>query len=556
MTRTDPSDGHSTGESLLTVRGLRIETSTANGDRTEILKGVDIDLQRGRVLGLVGESGAGKTMLGLAAMGYIRSGCRIAGGNVYFRGLDLTAASEKTKRKLRGEAIAYMAQSAIASFNPAHRLVKQFAETPLQHGVKNKGQAYADAIDWYRRLSLPSPETIGFLYPHQVSGGQLQRSMLAMAMACRPDLIVFDEPTTALDVTTQIEVLAAIRAVIKQFQTAAIYISHDLAVVAQVADRIVVMRHGEIVEEADTRTMLATPRESYTKSLWALRSLQKIETPRNDEQPLLSVQHANARYRSGDQVLHDLSLHTYKGRTLAVVGQSGSGKSTLARVIVGLLPPDSGEILFNQAALPPTLKQRSLDQRRRIQMIYQTPDTALNPRQQVKEILGRTVQLYFGKRGKELNRRVAELLEMIELPSSFADRYPSELSGGQKQRIGIARALAAEPDLVICDEVTSELDRIVAQNILKLLLDRQRDFGFSYLFITHDLGTVEAIADEVVVMLRGRVVEQGPKSKIMSAPREDYTKLLLASVPRMDADWLDGVLEQRDRLVEGAVEPT
>ncbi len=553
MTATDTTPAQSSGDSLLTIRGLRIDTSSADGGRTEIVKGVDLDLPRGRVVGLVGESGAGKTMLGLAAMGYIRSGCRIAGGQVLFRGEDLVAASEKAKRKLRGEAIAYMAQSAIASFNPAHRLIKQFAETPLQHGVKNKEQAYADAIDWYGRLSLPGPETVGFLYPHQVSGGQLQRSMLAMAMACRPDLIIFDEPTTALDVTTQIEVLAAIRAVIKQFHTAAIYISHDLAVVAQVADRIVVMRHGEIVEEADTRTMLAAPRESYTKSLWALRSSTKIETPRNDEQPLLSVLHANARYSSGDQVLHDLSLHVYKGRTLAVVGQSGSGKSTLARVIVGLLPPESGEILFNQAALPPTLGQRSLDQRRRIQMIYQTPDTAFNPRQTVKQILGRPVQLYFGKRGKELDRRVAELLEMIELPPSFADRYPSELSGGQKQRIGIARALAAEPDLVICDEVTSELDRIVAQNILKLLLDRQRDFGFSYLFITHDLGTVAAIADEVMVMLQGRVVEQGPKSKIMSAPREDYTKLLLASVPRMDADWLDGVLAQRDRLTSAEV---
>ncbi len=548
MRATNPTSGHSTGESLLTIRGLRIDTSTADGGRTEIVKGVDLDLRAGHVLGLVGESGAGKTMLGLAALGYVRSGCHITGGQILFRGKDLVAASEKFKRKLRGEAIAYMAQSAIASFNPAHRLIKQFAETPLQHGVKNKQQTYADATNWYRRLSLPDPEKIGFLYPHQVSGGQLQRAMLAMAMACRPDLIIFDEPTTALDVTTQIEVLAAIRAVIKQFQTAAIYISHDLAVVAQVADRIVVMRQGEIVEEADTRTMLAAPRERYTKSLFALRSLKKIETPRTDQPPLLSVLHANARYRSGDQVLHDLSLDVYRGRTLAVVGQSGSGKSTLARVIVGLLPPDSGEILFNQKALPPILGQRALDQRRRIQMIYQTPDTALNPRQTVKDILGRPVRLYFGKRGEELDRRVAELLEMIELPPRFADRYPSELSGGQKQRIGIARALAAEPDLIICDEVTSELDRIVAQNILKLLVDRQRDFGFSYMFITHDLGTVEAIADEVMVMLRGRVVEDGPKSQIMSTPREDYTKLLLASVPRMDVGWLDRVLAERNHL--------
>lgn len=533
---------------LLTIRDLHIE-GRADETWNEIVKGVSLTLNRGEVLGLIGESGAGKSTLGLAAMGYTRDGCRISGGSVSFDGIDLVGASAKTKRSLLGSRIAYVAQSAAASFNPAHRLIDQYTEAPFQHGTSSRDEAARDAVDLYQRMRLPDPETIGFRYPHQVSGGQLQRAMTAMAMACRPDLIIFDEPTTALDVTTQIEVLAAIRNIVEQFNTSAIYITHDLAVVAQMADRIKVLLRGEEVEEADTATMLTTPQEDYTKSLWAVRSHARQEQPAADqsETPILSVKNVTAAYGSV-KVLHDVSFDIHKRRTVAVVGESGSGKSTTARVITGLLPPMNGNVLFDGSQLPPNYKSRSGDQLRTVQMIYQMADTALNPKQTVGQIIGRPVQFYLGLRGQALRDRVSDLLKMIELePGDFLDRLPSELSGGQKQRVGIARALAAEPRVIICDEVTSALDQIVAEGILKLLDRLQSELDLAYMFITHDLATVKAIADEVVVMQSGKVVEQGQKSAMFQPPHDPYTELLLSSVPEMDPNWLTDLLKQRAR---------
>src|SRR5215813_7543398 len=406
----------------------------------------------------------------------------------------------------------------------------------------NGDEARRNAVDLYRRLRLPNPETIGNRYPHQVSGGQLQRAMTAMSMSCRPDLIVFDEPTTALDVTTQIEVLAAIRNIVRQFQTAAIHITHDLAVVAQMADRVMVLRYGELVEEAPSRTMLSSPQQAYTKSLWAVRSLRKEEEP--GEETLLRVDNVNAGY-GVLKVLHDVSVTVPRGRTVAVVGESGSGKSTLARIITGLLPPIEGEITFNGKVLPRALKDRDGDTLRRIQMIYQMPDTALNPRQTVYEVIGRPIEFYRGLTGRKKEARIVELLKLIEMDAGYVDRYPSELSGGQKQRICIARALAAEPELIICDEVTSALDQIVQEGILQLLMRLQRELHVSYLFITHDIATVRAISDEIVVMFQGRVVQQGPKTKVLSPPHPAYTELLLSSVPEMDPDWLSNLLARR-----------
>ncbi|CTQ52031.1 Glutathione import ATP-binding protein GsiA [Roseibium album] len=531
---------------LLTIKDLYIE-GRADETWSGIVNGVSLTLNRGEVLGLIGESGAGKSTLGLAAMGYTRDGCRISSGSVTFDGTDLVGAPGKTKRHLLGSRIAYVAQSAAASFNPAHRLIDQFTEAPVQHGTSSRDVAAKDAVDLYQRMRLPDPETIGFRYPHQVSGGQLQRAMTAMAMACRPDLIIFDEPTTALDVTTQIEVLAAIRNIVDQFQTAAIYITHDLAVVAQMADRIKVLLRGDEVEEAETAAMLASPQEDYTKSLWAVRSHARTEQPAADraEMPVLSVQNVTAAY-GPIKVLHDVSFDIHKRRTVAVVGESGSGKSTTARVITGLLPPLEGQVLFNGSALPPNYKTRSGDQLRKVQMIYQMADTALNPKQTVGQIVGRPVQFYLGLRGQALRDRVAELLNMIELePGDFLERLPSELSGGQKQRVGIARALAAEPQMIICDEVTSALDQIVAEGILKLLDRLQGELDLAYMFITHDLATVKAIADEVVVMQSGKVIEQGQKSAMFTPPHDPYTELLLSSVPEMDPDWLTDLLKRR-----------
>ena len=527
---------------LLSMTDIHIE-GYSDDKWHQIVKGVSLELRRGEVLGLIGESGAGKSTLGLAAMGFARPGCRITSGQISFDGQNLLSLSEAERRALRGGRIAYVAQSAAASFNPAHRLLDQTIEATLRSTDSSAADAHKDAVQLYDTLQLPSPQTIGDRFTHQVSGGQLQRVMTAMAMSPRPDLIIFDEPTTALDVTTQVEVLAAIRDIVSRFNTAAIYITHDLAVVAQMADKIKVLRYGQTIEDAPTRQMLADPQQPYTKSLWAVRSIQRDQRASGDI--ILSMQGVDARYGKGDKVLDDVSIDLPRGRTVAVVGESGSGKSTAARVITGLLPQEAGQITFKGQRLPAALKQRSRTQLQQIQMIYQMADTALNPRHKVREIIGRPLEFYLGLTGSARDQRIFELLAMIELDESFADRLPEELSGGQKQRICIARALAAEPEVIICDEVTSALDQIVQEGILKLLLSLQERLGLSYLFITHDIATVRAIADEIVVMFMGKVVEQGPKQQIFTPPHPDYTELLLSSVPDMDPDWLTGLLTTR-----------
>jgi peptide/nickel transport system ATP-binding protein len=535
------------GEVLLEMKGLKIE-GKSDDVWNPIVKGVDLTLKRGEVLGLIGESGAGKSTLGLAAMGFARPGCRISGGTIVFDGKDLIAASEDELRAMWGSRIAYVAQSAAASFNPAHHILAQTIETAVGHNIMTREKAESDARDLYKRLQLPKPDTIGDRYPHQVSGGQLQRAMTAMAMSCRPDLIIFDEPTTALDVTTQVEVLAAMRNIVEEFNTAAIYITHDLAVVAQMAHRIMVLRYGNLVEEAPTRDMLKQPAQEYTKSLWAVRKLQKPEDISDDI--ALRIHNVTASYTGSVKVLDNVTVQVPRGRTVAVVGESGSGKSTLARAITGLLPPSQGEIYFNGKPLPKTLNERDKDTLRRIQMIYQSADTALNPRQKVRDIIGRPLEFYLGLKGADRDRRVVELLEGIELNESYIDRFPGEMSGGQKQRISIARALAANPEIIICDEVTSALDQIVQEEILSLLMRLQKDTNVSYLFITHDIATVRAISDEIVVMHQGKVVQQGPKSKVLSPPYPAYTELLLSSVPEMDPDWLTGLLAKRSKKAQ------
>ena len=543
---------------LLNISKLSID-GIVDESRSRIVNEVSLKLKKGEVLGLIGESGAGKSTLGLAAMGYTRDGCEIVEGSIEFDGVDLVNCSDNERRDLMGSRIAYVAQSAAASFNPSHRIINQYTEAPIFHGKSSRRDAEADAIQLYNRLRLPQPDLIGFRYPHQVSGGQLQRAMTAMAMSCRPDLIIFDEPTTALDVTTQIEVLSSIRDIVEQFSTAAIYITHDLAVVAQMADRIKVLLRGNEVEENTTRQMLKAPRESYTKSLWAVRSFQRKQKSlaKAEATPVISVQNVTAAYGKNEPVVRNVSFDIHAGRTVAVVGESGSGKSTAARCITGLLPPLSGSISFNGTPLPPDYRNRSNDQLRQIQMIYQMADTALNPRRKIGEIIGRPVEFYRGLTGQAKRRRVGELLAQIELePGEFIDRYPSEVSGGQKQRIGIARALAAEPKFVICDEVTSALDQLVAEGILRLLTDLQDKMHLSFMLITHDLSTVRAIADEVVVMKDGAVVEAGPKDDMFTPPHHAYTDLLLSSVPEMDPSWLDNLLSARgfDNIGDAAIE--
>jgi peptide/nickel transport system ATP-binding protein len=533
---------------LLDIKGLVIEaTSYPPGEPPKditLVHGVDVQLRRGKVLGLIGESGAGKSTIGLSAMAYGRGGVRLTAGSIRLNGREIRTAPPADLRKLRGKEVTYVAQSAAAAFNPAKRLMDQVIEATLAHGIMSRAEAEKRAVMLFAKLGLPNPETFGTRYPHQVSGGQLQRAMTAMALCPKPDLVIFDEPTTALDVTTQIDVLAAIKEAIRDTHVAALYITHDLAVVAQVADDIMVLRHGRKVELGTTDQIINSPTQDYTKALVSVRSLEHAE--KSAAAPILSVEGITARYRGTNfDVLKNVTIDLAPGQTLAVVGESGSGKSTLARAITGLLPPTKGRITFAGRQLSAAMPARTRDDLREIQMIYQMADTAMNPRQTVGTIIGRPLEFYFGLKGAERDRRVQDLLDHIEMGKGFADRYPAELSGGQKQRVCIARALAANPRLIICDEVTSALDPLVADGILKLLLNLQAEANVAYLFITHDLATVRAIADKIAVMYKGAVVRYGQKSDVLAPPFDDYTDLLLSSVPEMEIGWLEKVIAHR-----------
>ncbi|WP_292303826.1 ABC transporter ATP-binding protein, partial [Mesorhizobium sp.] len=429
---------------LLDIRNLRIEATVfPPGEaprKVTIVDDVSLTLEKGKVLGLIGESGAGKSTIGLSPMGYGRGGVRITGGEVILNGRDILKQGKNGIRKLRGHKVCYVAQSAAAAFNPAQRLMNQVVETCLKHSIADRAQAEKRAIALFKKLSLPDPENIGKRYPHQVSGGQLQRVMTAMALCPEPDLIIFDEPTTALDVTTQIDVLAAIKQAIRATGVAALYITHDLAVVAQVADEIMVLRHGKMVETGTAHQIIKEPAQPYTQALVSVHHIEH-EEKQPTSKPVLSVKNVTAAYGSGlIKVLKNVSVEIHPGQTLAVVGESGSGKSTLARAITGMLPPQQGEVIFDGRKLSNRLTDRTKDDLRQLQMIYQTADVAMNPRHTVGTIIGRPLTFYFGLRGAERDRRVQELLEEIEMGTGFVNRYPAELSGGQKQRVCIARA--------------------------------------------------------------------------------------------------------------------
>ncbi|WP_114287811.1 ABC transporter ATP-binding protein [Candidatus Halocynthiibacter alkanivorans] len=536
-------------EYLLKVKDLKIGAHVMPPNEKpfdiEIVHGVSFDLEKGKVLGLIGESGAGKSTIGLSALAYGRGSVSITGGEVHVNGRDILTGDKTLLRSLRGHEVTYVSQSAAASFNPSKKILEQVIESCIRHKLCSDSEAKSRAIALFDQLGLPDPATFGDRYPHQVSGGQLQRAMTAMALCPKPDLVIFDEPTTALDVTTQIDVLAAIKRAIHQTGVAALYITHDLAVVAQVSDHIMVLQQGKTVEYGTVDQIINTPKEAYTQALVAVRSIEH-EEKQPTATPVLLVEGISARYpRVKSDVLSDVSVELHPGQTLAVVGESGSGKSTLARVITGLLPPRSGKVIFDGRELSSALAERSGEDLRELQMIYQMADTAMNPRQTIANIIGRPLELYFGLKGAEKDKRINELLEEIEMGQEFRNRYPAELSGGQKQRVCIARALAAKPKLIICDEVTSALDPLVADGILKLLLDLQKIEGVSYLFITHDLATVRAIADSIAVMHQGKVVRYGSKSKVLAPPFDDYTDLLLSSVPEMKIGWLENVIAHR-----------
>ena len=536
-------------EHLLEIRNLQIvpvvpAESSVSGIDNRILKDINLNLNRGEVLGLIGESGAGKSTLGLASMGYIKRGLKQSAGHISFENQQLLLDDIQQLQRLRGRKISYVAQSAAASFNPAHKLLSQVVEVAQIHGHITPGKAVTRAIELFERMGLPDPAQFGERYPHEVSGGQLQRAMTAMALVGEPDLIVFDEPTTALDVTTQIDVLAIIKEVITEMQTAALYISHDLAVVSQIADRIKVLRHGEEIEEQPTRLLMDSPQQVYTRELLSIRHSNNLEQRKDTRKSILNVKNVSAAYGK-TEVLTDIGIDLKHETSLAIVGESGSGKSTLARVITGLLPPTQGEVIYQGAPLSSALKDRSQQSLKSIQMIYQLPDVAMNPRQTILDIISRPAFLLGNYSKHEAGERARELLGLVELDQSLGNKFPGQLSGGQKQRVCIARALAVNPDVIICDEITSALDPLVAHGILSLLLDTQEKFGVSYIFITHDIGLVRAIADDVVVMRHGRVVEQASKQDIFKPPYHDYTHLLISSTPDTEAGWLENVISER-----------
>ena len=542
---------------LVEIRDLKVEAKTDSGRVVEIIRGVSFNVAEGEIVALIGESGSGKTTIALTLMGHARPGCRISGGSVILDGQDMARLPERKRAKIRGTQVAYVPQSAAAAFNPSQTIMEQVIEITRIHDLMPPEQARARAIELFKALSLPNAETIGDRYPHQVSGGQLQRLSAAMALIGDPKLVIFDEPTTALDVTTQIEVLRAFKSVMRKGRIGGVYVSHDLAVVAQIADRIVVLKGGEIQEIGTTDQILSAPQHPYTKQLLGAFKPEARAKALEPQQTrtILQVQDLVAGYgpiqADGTpmiKALRSVSVEVERGRNLGIIGESGCGKSTLARTIAGIIPAAAGKITFDGQTLAPSAQARTRDQLRELQIVFQYADTALNPAKSVADILGRPLTFYHDMAGERRERRIDELLDMVRLPSALKHRRPSELSGGQKQRVNFARALAAEPKLILCDEVTSALDTVVAAAVIELLKELQRELSLSYIFISHDLSVVEAICDEVAVMYAGEKIEQLPPSAMGSGASHPYSQLLFSSVPKLDPTWLDG-LKQDPELV-------
>ena len=537
---------------LLDVKDLRVAYRNAStGAQSMAVDGVSFSVERGETLGIVGESGCGKSTIARALMAYCRPGGEIVGGQVLLDGHDVLSFKDDEIRKIRGSRMAMVPQDPLTSLTYHMRVGPQVDEISRIHQKLDKHAARLHTLQLFKRTNLPNPEQTYQRFPHENSGGQRQRVVIAGALACQPDLLILDEPTTALDTTTEMQVLKLVKELRNHLDAALIYITHDLTLTDYMCENVLVMLDGKVVERGPTKQIFLAPATEYTKLL--ISSIPRLDTPAparssalDARKPLLEVKHLSYRYdkpwsfnpfrveAEDEPAVNDISFTVRAGETVGLVGESGSGKSTIASVLVGLMAPTMGRVLFDGAPVDAQDRKRSPDLRRRIQMVFQNPLSSLNPRQRVETILTRPLQVFFGMTGRRARERAVELLEGMDLPSELLSRYPRQLSGGQQQRIAVARGFAAEPDLLLCDEITSALDVTVQAQVLTLLKDMQIKTGTACLFISHDLGVVKQVADEVVVLQNGRVVEAGRPAEVFASPAHEYTRLLLSAAARRE----------------------
>ncbi len=527
--------------SLLSLHNVSLEVGGI-----PLLKNVSFEIREGEIFALVGESGSGKSLTSLVIMRLLPEVIDISSGDILLKGTSLFGLTEAAMQKVRGRSIAMIFQEPMSALNPVMTIGEQVAEVIRLHLGLRKEAIEAKVVSLFEEVALKAPKERYNWYPHQLSGGQKQRVMIAMALACEPDLLIADEPTTALDVTIQAQVLALLKRIRERRKLSILFITHDMGVVAQMADRIAVMKEGKLLEVAERDTFFAAPKHPYTQKLLKDAAVMQAKEDKGEvkAERLLEVKGLKVHFpvKKGlfqrtighVKAVDGVSFAIPKGRTLALVGESGSGKSTIGQAILRLIDATEGEIRFRDVDIT-VLRGKALKAyRSRIQVVFQDPYSALNPRMTIGEIIREGMDaLQTGPKDKPAqDRRIAALLEKVGLSEEYVDRYPHEFSGGQRQRIGIARALAVEPELIICDEPTSALDVTVRAQVLALLKALQDDFGVSYLFITHDLSIISAIADEVAVMKEGRLVEQGPVEAVMRDPQHDYTRTLLQAVPK------------------------
>ncbi len=556
--------------SLLHIKNISLGFHTENGFR-ETLKNIDFQLFKNEILGIVGESGSGKSLTSLAILGLLPHSAKITEGKIEFEGKDITRLTSKEFRKIRGKKISMIFQEPMSSLNPSMKCGPQVTEILLEHTQLSKKEAKAETLRLFEKVKLPRPESIYDVYPHQISGGQKQRVMIAMAIACKPKILIADEPTTALDVTVQKEILLLLKSLQEETEMSIIFISHDLALVSEISDRVVVMYQGEIVEQNSASALFLHPQETYTKALLASKPstterLKKLPTVKNflentiskevetktgreerhqeiyGKEPLLEVVNVEKEFISNPglfqqktsvKAVNDVSFKIYERETLGLVGESGCGKSTLGNVILQLDKATAGKVFYNGRDITKISKTELRKLRKEIQLIFQDPFSSLNPRIPVGKAIMEPMEVHhLYKNNKERKEKTLELLNRVGLDETHFNRYPHEFSGGQRQRIGIARTIAVEPKLIVCDESVSALDISVQAQVLNLLNELKENFGFTYIFISHDLAVVKYMADQLLVMNQGKIVEQGDADMIYTNPEKEYTQKLIDAIPK------------------------